>query len=93
MTTLTRDGITVPLLLVLAPGQHRSLRDRPLPAGVPAHGRRPERERHGHPLTLTMFLLGFAAGQLVFGPLSDRIGRRGPLQRPRRSALIGPPRP
>ncbi|MFD4676966.1 multidrug effflux MFS transporter [Lentzea sp. NPDC058450] len=30
-------------------------------------------------LTLTMFLLGMAAGQLVFGPISDRFGRRGPL--------------
>ncbi|WP_218920367.1 multidrug effflux MFS transporter [Lentzea guizhouensis] len=30
-------------------------------------------------LTLTMFLLGLAAGQLVFGPISDRWGRRGPL--------------
>ncbi|MEU7478230.1 multidrug effflux MFS transporter [Lentzea sp. NPDC042327] len=30
-------------------------------------------------LTLTTFLLGLAAGQLVFGPLSDRWGRRGPL--------------
>src|SRR5262249_53779358 len=30
-------------------------------------------------LTLTMFLLGLAAGQLFFGPLSDRVGRRGPL--------------
>ena len=30
-------------------------------------------------LTLTAFLVGVAAGQLVFGPLSDRWGRRGPL--------------
>ncbi|MFE1206996.1 multidrug effflux MFS transporter [Streptomyces sp. NPDC058762] len=30
-------------------------------------------------LTLTVFLLGLAAGQLVFGPVSDRYGRRGPL--------------
>src|SRR5699024_3437361 len=30
-------------------------------------------------LTLTMFLLGMAGGQLVFGPLSDRVGRRRPL--------------
>lgn len=30
-------------------------------------------------LTLTTFLLGLALGQLVFGPLSDRIGRFTPL--------------
>jgi MFS transporter, DHA1 family, multidrug resistance protein len=30
-------------------------------------------------LTLTMFLLGLAGGQLGFGPVSDRVGRRGPL--------------
>lgn len=30
-------------------------------------------------LTLTAFLLGLAAGQLVFGPLSDRFGRVRPL--------------
>lgn len=30
-------------------------------------------------LTLTAFLVGVAAGQLVFGPLSDRFGRRVPL--------------
>jgi DHA1 family bicyclomycin/chloramphenicol resistance-like MFS transporter len=29
--------------------------------------------------TLATFLLGMAAGQLVFGPLADRYGRRGPL--------------
>ena len=29
--------------------------------------------------TLAVFLLGMAAGQLVYGPLSDRIGRRVPL--------------
>lgn len=30
-------------------------------------------------LTLSAFLLGIAGGQLIFGPLSDRVGRRGPL--------------
>ncbi len=30
-------------------------------------------------LTLSVFLLGFAAGQIVYGPFSDRFGRRPPL--------------
>lgn len=30
-------------------------------------------------LTLTATIIGFAAGQLVVGPLSDKIGRRSPL--------------
>lgn len=29
--------------------------------------------------TLSVFFFGLAAGQLVYGPLSDRFGRRGPL--------------
>jgi DHA1 family bicyclomycin/chloramphenicol resistance-like MFS transporter len=30
-------------------------------------------------LTLTVFLVGLAFGQLIFGPLSDRLGRKPPL--------------
>ena len=33
----------------------------------------------GVQLTLTAFLVGMALGQLVMGPLSDRVGRRSPL--------------
>jgi DHA1 family bicyclomycin/chloramphenicol resistance-like MFS transporter len=33
----------------------------------------------GVQITLTAFLIGAGAGQLIFGPLSDRIGRRRPL--------------
>ncbi len=29
--------------------------------------------------TLSVFFIGLAAGQVVYGPLSDRLGRRGPL--------------
>lgn len=30
-------------------------------------------------LTLSVYMVAFAAGQLIYGPLSDRFGRRGPL--------------
>lgn len=30
-------------------------------------------------LTLATYLVGLAAGQVVYGPLSDRLGRRGPI--------------
>lgn len=33
----------------------------------------------GVQLTLTTFMIGLAVGQLVIGPLSDALGRRGPL--------------
>ena len=33
----------------------------------------------GIQLTLSAYFVGIAVGQLLFGPLSDRLGRRGPL--------------
>ncbi|WP_051237014.1 multidrug effflux MFS transporter [Ottowia thiooxydans] len=39
-----------------------------------------QRELHGNvELTITSFLIGFALAQLIWGPVSDRIGRRRPL--------------
>ncbi|TCP04070.1 DHA1 family bicyclomycin/chloramphenicol resistance-like MFS transporter [Rubrivivax gelatinosus] len=39
-----------------------------------------QRELHGDAeLTITGFLIGFALAQLVWGPVSDRIGRKRPL--------------
>jgi len=29
--------------------------------------------------TVSIFLIGLAAGQLIYGPVSDRVGRRGPI--------------
>lgn len=80
MARASRSAVSVPLLLVLA-----------LLASVAPFGSdlylaafpQMRTELGGSEttiqLTLTMFLLGMAAGQLVFGPLSDRLGRRRPL--------------
>ena len=47
------------------------------PAGDPGHGRRISARRSPRSqLTVTIFFGGFALGQLVWGPLSDRIGRK-----------------
>jgi DHA1 family bicyclomycin/chloramphenicol resistance-like MFS transporter len=46
-----------------------------LPAIAQAFGSTPATVQ----LTVTLFLMGFAAAQLVYGPLSDRFGRRGVL--------------
>ncbi|MGW6443464.1 multidrug effflux MFS transporter [Lentzea sp. NPDC055074] len=80
MNAPSRSAIPVPLLLVLA------LLASVAPFGIdlylPAFPRMAaelETSDTAVQLTLTMFLLGLAAGQLVFGPISDRWGRRGPL--------------
>ncbi|WP_234329851.1 multidrug effflux MFS transporter [Streptomyces viridochromogenes] len=47
--------------------------------GFPAMARDLSTDAAGVQLTLTAFLFGLAAGQLVLGPLSDRYGRRKPI--------------
>src|SRR4029079_631688 len=37
------------------------------------------RDASNLPLVVTVFMLGMAIGQLVWGPLADRFGRRRPL--------------
>ncbi|MER6913022.1 multidrug effflux MFS transporter [Streptomyces sp. NPDC000594] len=49
-----------------------------LPA-FPGMARELGTDASGIQLTLTAFLIGMTLGHLVFGPLSDRYGRRGPL--------------
>ena len=46
-----------------------------LPA-LPAIARALHTDSAGAQLTLSVYLLGFGAGQLILGPLSDRFGRR-----------------
>ncbi|WP_036320307.1 multidrug effflux MFS transporter [Microbacterium indicum] len=75
-----RPGIGAGLLLVLALLQAVTpfATDLYLPA-FPAMTADLSTSATGVQLTLTAFLVGIAAGQLVFGPLSDRYGRRTPL--------------
>ncbi len=48
-----------------------------LPA-VPAMGQALGTSLANVQLTMAMFIVGMGSGQLIFGPLSDRLGRRGP---------------
>ncbi|WP_414941820.1 multidrug effflux MFS transporter [Amycolatopsis sp. cmx-11-51] len=80
MDASSRDTIPVPLLLVLA------LLASVAPFGIDLYLSAFPRmavdlgtSDTAIQLTLTTFLLGLAAGQLIFGPVSDRWGRRGPL--------------
>jgi DHA1 family bicyclomycin/chloramphenicol resistance-like MFS transporter len=49
-----------------------------LPA-LPTIGRVMANDARAAEITITGFLMGFAAGQLFWGPLSDRVGRKRPL--------------
>ncbi|MTE23781.1 multidrug effflux MFS transporter [Microbacterium sp. ZXX196] len=73
-------GVTTPLLLVLAllAAVAPFATDLYLPA-FPQMTTELGTDATGVQLTLTAFLVGVAAGQLVFGPISDRLGRKAPL--------------
>src|SRR5277367_5488885 len=73
-TDATRPGASVSLLASLAAlGLFAiSLYLPSLPALTAALGT----SSGGAQLTMTVYLVGFAVGQLVYGPLSDRVGRR-----------------
>jgi MFS transporter, DHA1 family, multidrug resistance protein len=80
VTAVTAPAIRPRLLLILAllgMAGPFSL-DMYLPA-FPAMTRDLDASATGIQLTLTAFLLGMGLGQLVFGALSDRYGRRPPL--------------
>ncbi|GAA1724763.1 multidrug effflux MFS transporter [Brachybacterium phenoliresistens] len=75
-----RSPVTVPLLLVLGllSAVAPLATDLYLPA-FPAMAADLGTGSTQVQLTLTAFLAGLTLGQLAFGPLSDRLGRRGPL--------------
>lgn len=78
----SRAGLGVPLGLVVALGSLQGLGplslDTYLPA-LPDIARDLGASTSTTQLTLTATLVGLAVGQLVFGALSDRLGRRRPL--------------
>ncbi|WP_025597327.1 multidrug effflux MFS transporter [Burkholderia sp. WSM2230] len=72
--TLTQRGRMLPILAALMAFTSLST-DIYLPA-MPQM----RRDLHGNiDLTITGFLIGFALAQLIWGPVSDRVGRRWPL--------------
>jgi DHA1 family bicyclomycin/chloramphenicol resistance-like MFS transporter len=81
-TTAPETGLSIrwPLLLVLASlaAVAPVATDLYLP-GFPAMETALGADASRVQLTLTSFLVGLALGQLVMGPLSDRLGRRRPL--------------
>ncbi|WP_245569642.1 multidrug effflux MFS transporter [Gordonia shandongensis] len=79
-TAAPRRAIPVPMLATLAllSAIAPLAIDMYLP-GLPALGADLHTSPAAAQLTLTTFMLGLAAGQLLMGPLSDSLGRRRPL--------------
>ncbi|GAA2165846.1 DHA1 family bicyclomycin/chloramphenicol resistance-like MFS transporter [Humibacillus xanthopallidus] len=79
-TTTSREGVGWAVVVVLASlaAVAPIATDLYLP-GFPELGTELGVSTSGVQLTLTAFLVGMAVGQLVMGPLSDRVGRRPPL--------------
>jgi DHA1 family bicyclomycin/chloramphenicol resistance-like MFS transporter len=57
----------------------RAAGDRFLPAWLSGHGTAFATDEKHIQLTLAVYFAGLAIGQLIYGPLADRFGRRGPL--------------
>ena len=48
-------------------------------AGLPQIARELGRDTAAAQQTLSVFFIGLAVGQAFYGPIADRVGRRGPL--------------
>ncbi len=69
------DTVEVAVIVTLCVALGPLATDLYLPS-LPAIGRAFDRSVGETQLTLSVFLIGFAASQLVYGPLADRFGRR-----------------
>ena len=71
-----------PLALIAVPQCHLHVgaaRDRHVPAGLSGYGGSLGAAIDDIEASISIFLLGYAISQLLFGPLSDRYGRRAML--------------
>src|SRR3712207_514060 len=81
-TARSRGGLAIPVALVVVLGALQALGPLTLEAYLPALPNIAGdlgASTSATQLTLTATLVGLAFGQVVFGPLSDALGRRRPL--------------
>jgi len=76
--TTTRAGLRVPIVLSTLLGFASISTDLYLPA-LPAMAAALHADAGTVELTIAGYLVGFSAGQLLWGPIGDRYGRRGPV--------------
>src|ERR1700712_4489799 len=75
-TPLLRGGVRAPFLLLVAMTACGTLGMHVIIPALPATARALDMSVSTAQLTITLYLIGLAAGQLLYGPISDRFGRR-----------------
>jgi DHA1 family bicyclomycin/chloramphenicol resistance-like MFS transporter len=77
MTTLAlRGAVKAPFSLLVAMAACGTLGMHVIVPALPATARALDMSISAAQLTITLYLVGLAAGQLLYGPISDRYGRR-----------------
>jgi MFS transporter, DHA1 family, multidrug resistance protein len=75
-TPLLRGGVRAPFLLLVAMTACGTLGMHVIIPALPATARALDMSVSTAQLTITLYLIGLAVGQLLYGPISDRFGRR-----------------